>query len=215
VGNRIGTYFIGKAKEEMKRWFCNVPDQDLAYLPEGTQYFDDYCLAVGWAQRFASVNRLTMLAAVEEALKEQFPERVVFRNEQAVNCHHNYVQRERHYGEWVWLTRKGAVSAKIGELGIIPGSMGAKSFIVRGKGSRESFHSCSHGAGRRMSRTAAKKLYTVEDHAKATEGIECRKDADVLDETPAAYKSIDAVMAAQTDLVEVVHTLRQVVCVKG
>jgi tRNA-splicing ligase RtcB len=133
----------------------------------------------------------------------------------AVNCHHNYVQKEEHFGEAVWLTRKGAVSARAGELGIIPGSMGAKSFIVRGKGNVDSFHTCSHGAGRAMSRGEAKRRFTIDDHAKATAHVECRKDAGVIDETPAAYKDIDAVMAAQADLVEVVHTLRQVVCVKG
>jgi tRNA-splicing ligase RtcB (3'-phosphate/5'-hydroxy nucleic acid ligase) len=215
VGNRIGSYFITKAKEEMKRWFCNIPDVDLAYLPEGTEYFDDYVKAVGWAQQFAKVNRELMMAATLDALDKVFPNAGVHATEEAVSCHHNYVSRERHYGKTVWLTRKGAVSAQAGELGIIPGSMGAKSFIVRGKGNRESFHSCSHGAGRRMSRTEAKKTFTVEDHHKATEGIECRKDADVIDETPAAYKSIDAVMAAQTDLVDIVETLRQIVCVKG
>jgi len=133
----------------------------------------------------------------------------------AINCHHNYVARESHYGENVMVTRKGAVRALEGDLGIIPGSMGARSFIVRGKGNPESFHSCSHGAGRAMSRNEAKKKFTVDDHIRMTEGIECRKDADVIDETPAAYKPIDAVMAAQSDLVEIVHTLRQVVCVKG
>jgi tRNA-splicing ligase RtcB (3'-phosphate/5'-hydroxy nucleic acid ligase) len=134
---------------------------------------------------------------------------------QAVNCHHNYVSRERHYGADIFVTRKGAVSAREGQLGIIPGSMGARSFIVRGKGNPESFHSCSHGAGRLMSRTEAKRRFTVADHVRATEGVECRKDAQVIDETPAAYKPIEAVMEAQKDLVEVVHTLRQVVCVKG
>jgi len=133
----------------------------------------------------------------------------------AINCHHNYVARESHYGENVLVTRKGAVRAREGDLGIIPGSMGARSYIVRGKGNPESFHSCSHGAGRAMSREEAKRRFTLEDHARMTAGVECRKDADVIDETPAAYKSIDAVMAAQTDLVEIVHTLRQVVCVKG
>jgi tRNA-splicing ligase RtcB len=133
----------------------------------------------------------------------------------AVNCHHNYVEREHHFGANVWVTRKGAVSAKVGELGIIPGSMGAKSFIVRGKGHADSFCSCSHGAGRTMSRSEAKRTFTVEDHLAATAGVECRKDAGVIDETPMAYKDIDAVMAAQSDLVEIVHTLKQVVCVKG
>lgn len=214
IGNAIGTYFINLAKEEMTRWFVHLPDQDLAYLPEGSQYFSDYIGAVHWAQGFAMANRRHMmnstLFAIEDALG-----RKVSADEHAVNCHHNYVSKERHFGKDVWLTRKGAVSAKDGELGIIPGSMGAKSFIVRGKGNRDSFCSCSHGAGRKMSRTEAKKRFTVEDHITATYGVECRKDAEVIDETPQAYKDIDAVMAAQVDLVDIVHTLKQVVCVKG
>jgi len=133
----------------------------------------------------------------------------------AINCHHNYVARERHYGQNILVTRKGAVRAREGDMGIIPGSMGARSYIVRGKGSLESFTSCSHGAGRAMSRTEAKRRFSVEDHKRMTAGVECRKDAEVIDETPAAYKPIEAVMAAQSDLVEIVHTLRQVVCVKG
>lgn len=214
IGNRIGSYFIEKAKDEMRRWFINLPDQDLAYLPHGSELFNDYCEAVEWAQRYARLNRELMMAAAITALGVSVPKPFDVDCE-AVNCHHNYVSWERHFGENVMVTRKGAVSAKEGELGIIPGSMGAKSFIVRGKGNRESFMSCSHGAGRAMSRGEAKQRFTVEDHARATEGVECRKDADVIDETPAAYKSIDAVMEAQSDLVEVVHTLKQVVCVKG
>jgi tRNA-splicing ligase RtcB len=134
---------------------------------------------------------------------------------EAVNCHHNYVSREHHYGKDVLVTRKGAVRARSGEMGIIPGSMGAKSYIVRGLGNDESFHSCSHGAGRVMSRTEARRRLTVDDHVAATVGVECRKDEDVIDESPAAYKPIEAVMEAQRDLVEVVYTLKQVVCVKG
>ncbi|HEX2734353.1 MAG TPA: RtcB family protein [Polyangiaceae bacterium] len=215
VGNQIGTYFIELAKQEMQRWFINLPDRDLAYLSEGSRHFDDYFEAVGWAQDFARKNRELMLEAIVRALANQ-PGIPPFRlEESAVNCHHNYVSRENHFDEDVIVTRKGAVSAKDGELGIIPGSMGARSYIVRGKGNLESFHSCSHGAGRVMSRTEAKKKFSVEDHVRATQGIECRKDADVVDETPMAYKPIDAVMAAQQDLVEVVHTLRQLVCVKG
>lgn len=214
VGNRIGRYFIGLAKEDMRVHKRNLPDVDLAYLNEGTRHFNDYVEAVDWAQTYARRNREVMMAAVMDALRgarlPPFEER-----EQAVNCHHNYVARERHYGKDVYVTRKGAVSARTGELGIIPGSMGARSYIVRGKGNPESFHSCAHGAGRRMSRTEARRRFTVEDHERATQGVECRKDAAVIDETPAAYKSIDDVMAAQSDLVEVVHTLRQVVCVKG
>ncbi|MAQ17267.1 MAG: RNA-splicing ligase RtcB [Sandaracinus sp.] len=215
VGNRIGTYFIDLAQQEMRRWFVDLPHRDLAYLPQGTQYFDDYVEAVGWAQDFAAVNRRTMMTAALRALAESglLPE---FRADtKVVSCHHNYVEREHHYGADVLVTRKGAVRAREGELGIIPGSMGAKSFIVRGKGNPESFCSCSHGAGRVMSRTAARKQFTVADHEAATAGVECRKDAGVIDETPMAYKDIDAVMAAQADLVDIEHTLRQVVCVKG
>ncbi len=215
VGNRIGTTFIRFAKEEMERFFVSLPSKDLAYLPEGSRYFDDYVEAVGWAQDFARLNRELMMAATLEALS-RVPGLPPFQPTlEAVNCHHNYVARERHYGRDVWVTRKGAVRAGLGELGIIPGSMGTRSYIVRGKGSPDSFCSCSHGAGRAMSRTEARKRFTAADHARATAGVECRKDEGVIDETPMAYKDIDAVMAAQADLVEVVHTLRQVVCVKG
>ena len=215
IGNRIGTYFIELAKQDMRRYHINLPDKDLAYLPEGTEYFDDYVEAVSWAQDFASRNRRLMMESVIAAVAgcrgiPPFEAKL-----KAVNCHHNYVAREEHYGKTVLVTRKGAVRAREGDLGIIPGSMGARSYIVRGKGNPESFHSCSHGAGRVMSRTEAKRRFSVEDHRIATDGVECRKDAEVIDETPAAYKSIDAVMAAQQDLVEIVHTLRQVVCVKG
>lgn len=214
VGNAIGEHFIGLAKRDMERWFVHLPDKDLAYFPEGTDHFDDYCHAVEWAQRFAKANRELMMHNVVKAARSVIS-KPFSADMLAVNCHHNYVSREMHYGENVLVTRKGAVSARKDELGIIPGSMGACSFIVRGLGNDESFHSCSHGAGRVMSRNEAKRRFTVEDHAKATEGVECRKDKDVVDETPAAYKPIEAVMHAQRDLVEVVHTLKQVVCVKG
>jgi tRNA-splicing ligase RtcB len=213
IGNAIGSYFIEKAKEDMRRWFINLPDMDLSYVPQGSALFNDYFEAVHWAQDYARLNRDVMMSAVVGVLAEHLPSFTLA--ESAVNCHHNYVSWERHYGDNVMITRKGAVDAHEGVLGIIPGSMGAKSFIVRGKGNREAFCSCSHGAGRSMSRTQAAKQFTLEDHAKATEGVECRKDIDVIDETPAAYKDIDAVMAAQTDLVDIVHTLKQVVCVKG
>jgi tRNA-splicing ligase RtcB len=215
VGNRIGTYFIELAKRDMRTWFVNLPDDDLAYLPEGTAHFVDYVRAVSWAQRYAATNRSLMLASVLGALAATGALPAFTIDHEAVNCHHNYVATERHFGADVLVTRKGAVRAGLGDLGIIPGSMGAKSYIVRGKGNPESFCSCSHGAGRAMSRAEAKRRFTVADHVAATAGIECRKDADVVDETPAAYKAIDAVMAAQADLVEVVATLRQVVCVKG
>ncbi len=215
VGNRIGSYFIALARGEMERLDRRLPDRDLAYLTEGTTHFDDYVEAVGWAQSFASENRRLMMAAVVDALRSSGARPQFTAHLEAVECHHNYVAFERHFDTDVIVTRKGAVRAGEGELGIIPGSMGARSFIVRGKGNPESLCSCSHGAGRKMSRTAAKKRFTLEDHARATEGIECRKDEAVIDETPAAYKDIEAVMAAQADLVEIVHTLRQVVCVKG
>ncbi|QNN56891.1 RtcB family protein [Diaphorobacter ruginosibacter] len=214
VGNAIGNHFIELAKKDAERNMRNLPDKDLAYFEEGAQYFGDYVRGVSWAQKFAMKNREVMMtnliAAVRKVIAKPFESHV-----EAVNCHHNYVQKEHHFGEDVFVTRKGAVSAKRGEMGIIPGSMGARSYIVRGLGNPESFESCSHGAGRVMSRTKAKKLFTVADQIKATEGVECRKDADVIDEIPMAYKDIDAVMAAQQDLVEVVHTLKQVVCVKG
>lgn len=214
VGNAIGSRYIELAKEDMRRWMINLPDQDLAYLPEGSEHFDDYVFAVEWAQRFARTNRAIMMSHVIDAVAKIIPKPFDAWAE-AVNCHHNYVSREYHYGKNVMVTRKGAVSAKAGELGIIPGSMGAKSFIVRGLGNDESFHSCSHGAGRVMSRTEARKRITLDEHKQATAHVECRKDSDVIDESPAAYKPIDAVMEAQKDLVEIVHTLRQVVCVKG
>jgi tRNA-splicing ligase RtcB len=214
VGNFIGSMFIELAKQDAMRHQANLPDRDLAYFEEGSRHFGDYVRAVGWAQQFAVLNREVMMKRVIEAAKT-----VLHKNFQshieAVNCHHNYVQKETHFGEQVYVTRKGAVSAKAGELGIIPGSMGARSYIVRGLGNPESFESCSHGAGRVMSRGEAKRRFTLADHRAATEGVECRKDKDVIDETPAAYKDIDAVMEAQRDLVGVVHTLKQVVCVKG
>jgi tRNA-splicing ligase RtcB len=214
VGHAIGSFFIELAKEDMRKWHINLPDRDLAYFPEGTDHFDDYVEAVGWAQDFAALNRRCMMSNVIDALRSQISKPFEAALE-AVNCHHNYVTRENHFGENVLITRKGAVHAGKGVLGIIPGSMGAKSFIVRGLGNPQSFHSCSHGAGRVMSRTQAKKLVTLEEHIHDTADVCCRKDADVIDETPKAYKPIDAVMAAQADLVEIIHTLKQVVCVKG
>jgi tRNA-splicing ligase RtcB (3'-phosphate/5'-hydroxy nucleic acid ligase) len=215
VGNRIGTYFIELAKRDMQRFYVNLPDKDLAYFTEHTPHFDDYVEAVSWAQDFARWNRHLMMNAILAALhnSSEVPAFEVVAD--VINCHHNYVARENHYGEDVLVTRKGAVRARDGDIGIIPGSMGARSYIVRGKGNPESFNSCSHGAGRAMSRHEAKRRFTVEDHIRMTEGVECRKDRDVIDETPLAYKPIDAVMAAQADLVEIVHTLKQVVCVKG
>ena len=213
-GNRIGAYFIQRAKKEMERGFIQLPDMNLAYLTEGSDLFRDYVEAVGWAQDFAAENRRQMMKAIVLAMENVLGP-LDTAADKAVDCHHNYVIQENHYGSKVWLTRKGAVRACMGELGIIPGSMGARSYIVRGKGNPESFHSCAHGAGRAMSRREAKMKFSIEDHVKATEGVECRKDEGVIDETPMAYKDIDAVMRAQEDLVEIVHTLKQVVCVKG
>ena len=215
VGNRMGSYFIEVARKDMQKFFINLPDKDLAYFSEGTEHFDDYVEAVEWAQDFARFNRDLMMEQIVSAVRNSGEVRPFVAELKAINCHHNYVARERHYGQNILVTRKGAVRAREGDMGIIPGSMGARSYIVRGKGNMESFMSCSHGAGRAMSRAEAKRRFSIEDHKRMTEGVECRKDADVIDETPAAYKSIVAVMAAQSDLVEIVHTLRQVVCVKG
>ncbi len=215
IGNRIGTYFIELAKQDMRRWMINVPDINLAYFPEGSDHFADYVKAVEWAQTFARTNRELMMQAVVRAVQKAKGIPPFKADVQAVNCHHNYVARENHFGKNVLVTRKGALRARLGDMGIIPGSMGAKSYIVRGLGNKDSFQSCSHGAGRAMSRTEAKRRFSVEDHIRATQGVECRKDKDVIDETPGAYKDIDAVMEAQKDLVEIAHTLRQIVCVKG
>jgi len=213
IGNCIGQYFIAQARESMQKRDVHLPDRDLAWFDEGSELFDDYVEAVGWAQDYAAANRHEMMDLVLGALRRELPE--FEETSEAINCHHNYVAREQHAGEHVYVTRKGAISAREGELGIIPGSMGARSYIVRGKGDPESFCSCAHGAGRRMSRAEAKRRFSRADLIAQTQGVECRKDKGVLDEIPGAYKDIDEVMANQTDLVEVVHTLKQVVCVKG
>jgi tRNA-splicing ligase RtcB len=213
IGNRIGMYFIELAKREMERWYIHLPDDNLAYFPEGSCYFNDYVEAVMWAQHYALENRRQMLRLIIAALQRHLPAFTM--NNQAIECHHNYVTREHHFGTDVWLTRKGAIRAQVGDFGIIPGSMGARSYIVRGKGAPESFCSCSHGAGRRMSRNEAKRQFTVADLAAQTQGVECRKDAGILDEIPAAYKDIDAVMAHQDDLVEIIHRLKQILTIKG
>ena len=215
TGNLIGTYFIERAREQLAHRVLgyHVPDKDLAFFMEGEPLFDDYVEAVSWAQDYARENREAMMARVLAEMRHRLPKFQL--QAQAVNCHHNYVQKEMHAGQDLLVTRKGAVSARAGELGIIPGSMGTRSYIVRGRGNGESFHSCSHGAGRVMSRTQARASITLAEHRQATAHVECRKDQGVIDESPAAYKDIDAVMAAQADLVEVVHTLRQVLCIKG
>lgn len=214
IGNKIGSRAIELAKKDMKKFFIQLPDDDLAYFPEGTEHFSEYMEAVQWAQDYAMENRRQMMRSVIAAIAKTIP--IPFSiTEEAINCHHNYVTRENHFGRNLWVTRKGAIRAREGDLGIIPGSMGRRSFIVRGKGNLQSYCSCSHGAGRRMSRGEAIKRFTVADLQEQTVGVECRKDAAVLDELPAAYKDIDQVMANQSDLVEVVHTLKQVLCVKG
>jgi len=214
IGNMIGTHYIAKAKRNMEQFFITLPDDNLAYLPENTEDFDDYMAAVGWAQNYALENRRIMMQEVLLALRLSIPIEFTITQE-AINCHHNYVEKENHFGRNMWVTRKGAIRAREGDLGIIPGSMGQRSYIVRGKGDLQSYCSCSHGAGRVMSRAEAKRKFTLADLVAQTEGVECRKDEGVIDEAPLSYKNIDEVMANQTDLVEVVHVLKQVVCVKG
>lgn len=214
IGNMIGTHYIAKAKRQMEQFFITLPDDNLAYFPEDTEDFDDYMYAVGWAQNYALENRRRMMIAVLEAMKQGIAKPFTITQE-AINCHHNYVEKEHHFGRNMWVTRKGAIRAREGDLGIIPGSMGQRSYIVRGKGDMQSYCSCSHGAGRVMSRAEAKRRFSLADLIAQTEGVECRKDEGVIDEIPASYKDIDQVMANQTDLVEVVHQLKQVLCVKG
>ncbi len=213
IGNAIGSYFIELARRDMERFFIQLPDRDLAYFPEGSAHFDDYVAAVHWAQEYAAANRDSMLDLVLASLRRHLPAFEI--TDEVVNCHHNYVAMEHHFNANVWVTRKGAIRARDGDLGIIPGSMGARSYIVRGKGNPDSFCSCAHGAGRRMSRTQAEKQFSEADLRRQTEGVICRKDKGVIDEIPGAYKDIDTVMANQNDLIEVVHTLKQVLCVKG
>lgn len=214
IGNMIGSYYITQAKELMEKFYIELPDGDLAYLPENTELFDDYMAAVGWAQNYALENRRRMMLEVLEAMHQIIPTPFTVTHE-AINCHHNYVERENHFGRNMWVTRKGAIRARVGDLGIIPGSMGQRSYIVRGKGDLQSYCSCSHGAGRSMSRAEAKRRFSLQDLIDQTKGVECRKDAELIDEIPSSYKDIDLVMANQTDLVEVVNTLKQVLCVKG
>jgi tRNA-splicing ligase RtcB len=213
IGNAMADYFIQLARQDMERWMIHLPDRDLAYFPEGTEHFDDYVEAVTWAQEYAFQNRQSMVDLVLAALRRHLPAFDV--TSEVVNCHHNYVAQENHFGANVWVTRKGAIRAREGDLGIIPGSMGARSYIVRGRGNPESFNSSAHGAGRRMSRTAAEKQFTEADLARQTDGVICRKDKGVVDEIPGAYKDIDVVMENQNDLTQTLHTLKQVVCVKG
>lgn len=214
IGNMIGKHYIEKAKLDMEKFFISLPDSDLAYFPEGTKNFEHYMEAVGWAQNYALENRRIMMKQVIAAMQLMIPVPFTITQE-AINCHHNYVEKEHHFGRNMWVTRKGAIRARAGDLGIIPGSMGQRSYIVKGKGDLQSYCSCSHGAGRVMSRAEAKRRFSITDLIAQTEGVECRKDEAVIDEIPASYKNIDEVMANQTDLVEVVHTLKQVLCIKG
>lgn len=218
LGKTFADVHIEKAKGLMKSYFIDLPDPELSYLVQGTPEFQHYIQDLKWAQNYAKANRHEMMLRILKDIShhmygEERPasELTTFR----VDCHHNYCSMENHFGSNVWVTRKGAVSAKAGEFGIIPGSMGTKSYIVKGLGATESFHSCSHGAGRRMSRTKAHATFTLDDLKYQTEGVECRKDAGVIDEIPAAYKDIDVVMSNQSDLVEVVHELKQILCIKG
>ena len=216
VGKTLAEFFINKAKNLCKEYFISLPDPDLAYLVQNTVDFQNYIQALHWAQYYAVVNRDAMMNLILKDISYHLigePDGNFI--ETLIDCHHNFTRQEHHFGKNLWVTRKGAVSAREDEFGIIPGSMGTKSYIVKGKGNIHSFRSCSHGAGRAMSRNAAKKLFTLEDHARLTEGVECKKDESVLDETPGAYKNVDAVMAAQSELVEIVHTLKQVLCIKG
>jgi tRNA-splicing ligase RtcB len=216
VGKVVAERHIDKAKDLMKQMFIHLPDPDLAYFAQGTTDFQNYLADVEWCQDYAAQNRKEMMARVLKDLSYAVHnEDGAIEVDVKVNCHHNYISKENHYGENVLVTRKGAVRAREGDLGIIPGSMGTRSYIVRGLGNPESFCSCSHGAGRRMSRGEAKRRFTLADLQAQTLGVECRQDDGVLDEIPGAYKDIDEVMANQTDLVEILHELKQIMCVKG
>jgi tRNA-splicing ligase RtcB len=213
LGNKIGSYFTGLAKELCKKWFIELPDPELAYLPAGTQEFKDYLDAVHFAQRFALRNREIMLEAT--ALTISSVTGKLFPLDNVINTHHNYVAWENHYGKNALITRKGAVRAQNGDMCIIPGSMGTRTYIAQGLGNPESFHSCSHGAGRAMGRNEAKRTFSLIQHCAATAGVECDKTEGTLDETPLAYKNVDDVMAAQVDLVKPVVVLKQFLNVKG
>lgn len=215
IGNQLAQNHINTAKDLAKLAEEKLPDRDLAYFVAQTPEFDAYWRDLQWAQGYARFNRDVMMARLKCIIEKHLAGGKKFKPLLQVNCHHNYSEKEVHFGEEVYVTRKGAVRAREEDYGIIPGSMGAKSFIVKGKGNAESYCSCSHGAGRLMSRSKAKKQFSVEDLMQQTAGVECRKDNGVLDEIPGAYKPIDEVMQNQSDLVEVVATLKQVVCVKG
>lgn len=217
IGNKIAAAHIETAKGVWGEHLKNLADPNLAYLAEGTIEFNNYWHDLQWAQAYAMRNREIMMIKILQVIAKHFYHDWKYEVPRLmeVNCHHNYAALESHFDEEVYVTRKGAVRARVGDYGIIPGSMGAKSYIVKGKGNAESYHSCSHGAGRRMSRTQAKKSFTIEDVEAQTQGVECKKDRSVLDEIPSAYKPIDEVMANQSDLVEIVAELKQFICVKG
>lgn len=218
LGKTLAETHIDRAKDLMKEYFINLPDIDLAYLAQNTIEFDMYLKDLTFAQIYAKENRNEMMIRVLKDISFHVygeDKGQEFMTLFLVDCHHNFTRMENHFGKNIWITRKGAVSAREDEYGIIPGSMGTKSFIVKGKGNLESFCSCSHGAGRSMSRTMARKKFTIEDLINQTSGVECRKDADIIDEIPGAYKSIDKVMENQNDLVSIVHTLNQLLCIKG
>ena len=215
IGNKLAQCHIGTAKELAKLAETKLPDRDLAFFVAGTEEFAAYWRDLQWAQNYARYNREVMMARFKRVVEKHLAGGKPTKPLLSVNCHHNYAEKEVHFGEDVYVTRKGAVRAREEDYGIIPGSMGAQSYIVKGKGSHESFCSCSHGAGRLMSRTKAKENFSLDDLIAQTEGVECRKDRGVLDEIPGAYKPIEEVIDRQSDLVEVVAKLKQVVCVKG
>lgn len=213
IGKTLAEIHIDRAKDSMKKLFITLPDPDLAYFAESTPEYDYYIKDLIWAQDYAAQNREVMIENILVSISKVLGIQVL--TSTRINCHHNYASKENHYGENVLITRKGAVRARQGDMGIIPGSMGTKSYIVEGLGNKESFMSCSHGAGRRMSRSEAKRRFTLEDLTSQTEGVNCRKDGGVLDEIPGAYKNIDEVMENQKDLVKIVATLKQFMCIKG
>jgi tRNA-splicing ligase RtcB len=215
IGKEVAGVHINKAKQLMKDMFIKLDDPELAYLAQSSPEYLNYINDVTWCQTFAAQNRQHMLNSTLKTIQDFFPNKDVKSLGNVISCHHNYISIENHYGENVLVTRKGAVSAKKDEWGIIPGSMGTKSYIVQGKGNKESFCSCSHGAGRNMSRTEAKKLFTIDDLKKQTAGVECNIKDSVIDEIPSAYKDIDKVMEDQKDLVEIKYTLKQIMCIKG
>jgi len=216
IGNKMARVFQDIAKKECRKWMSDIPNPDLAFLPEGSEYFYDYIKVVKWAQKYAKLNRQIMMQRVMDVFFDMFEvQPVKMKMDNMIDCHHNFTDRENHNKQNVLVTRKGAIRARKGDLGIIPGSMGACSYIVEGLGNEDSFNSSSHGAGRLMSRTKARNMITVEEHIEATNGVICKKDESILDESPAAYKNIDDVMDAQKDLVKIICKLKQFVCIKG